>query len=104
MRSSSPSSEAAASFDYDFDFGAPSAIGGGQRGLGAGKIFVHINAVALEGREQIVNFFRGMHLGRQDIVHLIVEQVTALLAHGDELSYLIVFFFKSQTHTSSIAR
>ena len=41
-----------------------------------------------------------MHLGRQDIVHLIVEQVTAFLAHGDELPYLIVFFLKSQTHAS----
>jgi hypothetical protein len=42
-----------------------------------------------------------MDLGRQDIVYLIVEQVTAFLAHGDELSYLIVFFLKSQTHTAS---
>ncbi len=42
-----------------------------------------------------------MNLGRQDIVHFIVEQVSPLFTHGDELSYLIVFFFKSQTHAYS---
>ena len=75
-----------------------------KRSLGAGKVLVHIDAVALEGREQIVDFFRGVHLGRQDVVHLIVEQVAPLLAHGDELPYLIVFFLKSQRHASSPSR
>ena len=75
-------------------------IRGRQRSFGGRQIFVHIDAVALEGREQIVDFLRGVDLGRQDIVHLIVEQVTAFLAHRDELSYLIVFFLKSQTHAS----
>jgi hypothetical protein len=43
-----------------------------------------------------------MHLRRKDIVHFIVEQVTAFLAHSDELSYLIVFFFKGYRHTASL--
>ena len=64
----------------------------GQRHFRARQVFIHINPIALKRREQIVNFFRGVHLGRQNIVHLIVEQVTAFLAHGDELPYLIVFF------------
>ncbi len=75
-----------------------------KRGLGGGQVFVHIDPVALESREQIVNFFRGVNLGRQDVIHLIVEQVTPLLAHGDELPYLIVFFLKSQRHASSPSR
>ncbi len=91
-------------FYHDSDFRPVGTIGCGQSGLCARQVFVDVNAVTLEGGEQIVNFFRGMHLGRQNIVHFIVEQVTAFLAHRDELSYLIVFFFKSQTHTSSIAR
>ena len=83
--------------------GGIGGIRSGKRSFGARQVFVHINAVALEGREQIVNFFRGMNLGRQDIVHLIVEQVAALLAHGDELTYLVVLFLKSYRHTSSLA-
>ena len=51
-------------FYYDSDFGPVGTIGGGQRGLCAGQVFVDVNAVTLEGGEQIVNFFRGMHLGR----------------------------------------
>src|SRR5580704_5186717 len=43
-----------------------------------------------------------MHLRRKDIVHFIVEQVTTFLAHSDELSYLIVFFFQSYRHTASL--
>jgi hypothetical protein len=42
-----------------------------------------------------------MNLGRQDVVHFIVEQVAPLLTHGDELPYLIVFFLKSQRHAFS---
>ena len=76
-------------------------IGGRECSFRRRKVLVHINAVALERREQVVNFFRGVHLGRQDIVHLIVEQVSPLLAHGDELPYLIVFFLKSQRHALS---
>src|SRR5205807_9124369 len=37
-----------------------------------------------------------MHLGREDIVHLIVKQVAPLLAHVDELAYLVIFFFNCQ--------
>ena len=85
---------------HDNDFGGVGCVGSSERSLRARKIFIHIDPVALEGREQIVNFLRGVHLGRQDIVHLIVEQVAPLLAHGDELSNLVVFFFKSQRHAS----
>ena len=79
-----------------FCFRRPGRIGRRKRRLGGREVFVHINAVALDRREQVVNFFRGVLLGRQDIVHLIVEQVAAFLAHGDELPYLVILFFNHQ--------
>src|SRR5580704_8414497 len=45
-----------------------------------------------------------MNFGRKKIVHLIIEQVAALLAHRDELPDLIVFFFKRQSHHVSPRR
>ena len=85
-------------FVLRFDFGGfgYGGISGGARGLGGGQIFVNIDAVSLKGGKQVVNFFRGVHFGGQDIVYFVVEQVAALLAHGNELTYLIVFFFDSQ--------
>ena len=77
------------------------SIGARKSCLGGRSVLIDVDAVALERREKVVDFLRGMDLGRQNIVDLIVEQVTPFLAHGDELSYLIVFFLKSQTHTSS---
>src|SRR5713101_9142715 len=49
-------------------------------GLGTGGIFVDIDAVALKGGKHFVNLLGGMHFGRENIVHLVVEQVAALLA------------------------
>ena len=81
-----------------FDFGGfgGGRIGGGAGGLGGGEVFVNIDAVALEGGEQVVDLFRGMHFGRQNVVYFVVEQVAALLAHGNELLYLVVFLFNRQ--------
>src|SRR5712692_7676652 len=45
---------------------------------------------------QVVDLLRRVHLGREDIVHLVVEQVAALLAHVDELAYLVILFFNHQ--------
>jgi hypothetical protein len=39
-----------------------------------------------------------MHFGGKRIVYFIVEQVPALFADGNELSYRIVFFFKTLRH------
>ena len=71
-------------------------IGGGAGGLGGGQVFVNIDAVALEGGEQVVDLLRGMHFGGQDVVYFVIEQVAPLLAHGNELPYLIIFFFNRQ--------
>ena len=71
-------------------------IGGGAGGLCRGEVFVDIDPVALERGEQVVDFFRGVHFGGQDVVYFVIEQVAALLAHGNELPYLIVFFFNGQ--------
>src|SRR5487761_593760 len=68
----------------------------GQRGLRAREVFVDVDAVALEGREQVIDFLGGMDFRRQDVVYLIVKEVTALLAHIDQLTYLVVFLFNCQ--------
>src|SRR5579864_5358196 len=33
-----------------------------------------------------------MHFGRENVVHLVVEQIAALLADTDEMAYLVVLF------------
>ncbi len=65
------------------------------RQLRARRILIHFDPVALERGQQVVDFLRRRHFRRQNIIHLIVEQVAALLAHGDELPYLIVFFLNA---------
>ena len=37
-----------------------------------------------------------MNFRRQDVVYLIVKEVAALLAHIDQLTYLVVFLFNGQ--------
>ena len=94
VRSSSLSSAAPAGSSLTASASAGSAASSaGARHLGRGRILVNVDAVALEGGEQVVDFFRGVNFRRQDIVYFVVEQVAPLLAHGDELTYLIVFFF-----------
>jgi hypothetical protein len=53
------------------------------RGLGAGYVLIHGNAVALKGRQHFFDFVRRMHFGWQQLVHLIIEQVAPLFAQGD---------------------
>ncbi len=72
------------------------------RGFRRSLILINLDAVPLEGGKQIVDFLRGMHLCRKRIVYfvveqvaVVVEQVAALFAHGNELAYRIVFFFKA---------
>ncbi len=71
-------------------------IGGGASGLRRGLVFVNIDSVAFKRGKQVVDFFRGVYFGRQGVVYFVVEQVPALFTQGDELPYLIVFFFNSQ--------
>ena len=86
----------AANFFFNLGFARFTDFEGGARYLGGRRILVDIDAVAFKGREKIVNFFRGVHFRGQNIVYFVIQQVAALLAHVDELPYLIVFFFKSQ--------
>ena len=62
-------------------------------GLGGGGVFVHGDAVALKGRQHLFDFVGRMHLGRKQLVHLVIEQVSPLLAQGDQVPYLIKAFF-----------
>ena len=55
-----------------------------------------LDAGAPERAEQIVQFVRRRDVGGQQLVHLVVQQVSLLLADGDELPYFVVFFFDRQ--------
>src|SRR5712692_1943242 len=65
------------------------------RGLRRSLVLINFDAVALEGGEQIVDFFGRMELCRKRIVYFVVEQVAALFAHRNELAYRIIFLFKA---------
>ena len=93
VRSSSTSSLGGRSLFLDFAFGRLRDFQRGARRLGRRYIFVDVDTVSLKGGKQIVYFFRGVNFRGQDIVHFVVEKVATLLAHIDELAYLIVFFF-----------
>ena len=55
-----------------------------------------LDARAAERAEQIIELVRRRDVGGQQLVDLVVEQVALFLADGDELLYLIVFFFDRQ--------
>ena len=63
-----------------------------------------LDAGAAEGVEEVVELFRRGDLGRQELVHLVVEQVSLLLADGDQLAYFVVFLFNRQDQSSDITR
>src|SRR5216683_2720434 len=65
------------------------------RSLRRSLILINFDSVPLEGGEQIVDFFRGMDFCRKRIVYFVVEQVAALFAHRNELTYRIIFLFKA---------
>src|SRR5437773_7309819 len=65
------------------------------RGLRRSLVLINLDAVALKGGEEIVDFFGRMNLCRKRIVYFVVEQVAALFANGNELAYRIIFFFKA---------
>ena len=98
VRSSSLESSATGSSSLDSISGASATVGSAvaRAAFAAASVFVNINSVALERGEKVVDFFRGVDFGGQDVVYFVIEQVPALLAHGNELPYLIVFFFDSQ--------
>src|SRR5216683_1071801 len=55
-----------------------------------------LDASATERTEKIVQLVGRGNVGRQKLIHLVVEQVSLLLADGDELFDLVVFFFDRQ--------
>src|SRR6202521_1809643 len=67
----------------------------GARGLRRRLVLVNLDAVPLKCSEEIVDLFRRMHLSRKRIVYFVVQQITALFAYGNELTYCIIFFFKT---------
>ena len=82
-------------FFFGFGIAALADFRGRACGLGAGGVFVDVDAVALEGGEQVVDLLRRVHLGREHVVYLVVEQVAAFLAHVDELADLVIRFLQS---------
>src|SRR4029077_5122911 len=85
-------------FVLGFHFGRVGyrGIGGGAGGFGRGLIFINVNPVFLKGGKKVVDFFRGVDFRWQNVIYFVIEQIPALLAHGNELPYLIVFLFDSQ--------
>jgi hypothetical protein len=60
-----------------------------------------LDAHRAEHREDVVQLVRGADLRRQEVVHLLVEEVALLLAHRDELSDLVVLFLDRKRHCRS---
>ncbi len=56
----------------------------------------HLDAGVVEHGEQVVQILGRMHVGRQKVVDLVVEEVTLLLAQGDQLADLVELVFKRQ--------
>src|SRR5258708_537737 len=56
----------------------------------------YLDAGATERTEKVVQLVGRGNVGRQKLIHLVVEQVSLLLADGDELFDLVVFFFDRQ--------
>src|SRR5262249_33846514 len=65
-----------------------------QRRFGRGLVLVDFDTVAFKGGEKVVDLLRGMHFSRKRVVDLVIKQVTALFADGNERLYRFVFFFK----------
>ena len=59
------------------------------------------DAGAAERAEQVVQLVGRRDVGGQQLVDLVVQQVSLLLADGDELPYLVVFFFDRQRRPPS---
>ena len=59
------------------------------------------DAGAAEGVEQVVELVGRGDLRRQQLVHLVVQQVALFLADVDELPYFVVFFFNRHLCSSS---
>ena len=57
-----------------------------------------LDAHGPEHGEDVVELVGGAELGRQHVVDFFVEKVALLLAHRDELPYLVVFFFDRKAH------
>ncbi len=53
---------------------------------------MNIDSVALDGGKEVVNLFRGMFPSREDLVHLIKKQKSAILAQIDQIADLLVLF------------
>jgi hypothetical protein len=55
-----------------------------------------LDAGAAEGVEEIVELVRRGDFGRQQLVDLVVQEIALLLADGDQLTDLVVFFFNRE--------
>ena len=60
-----------------------------------------LDAGTAEGVEQVIELVGRGDLRGQEFVHLVVEQVTLLLADVDELPYLVVLFFDRHVISAS---
>ena len=63
-----------------------------------------LDARAAERAEQIVQLVGGGDIGGQQLVDLVVEEISLFFSNRDELPHLIVFFFDRQRRSSSVTR
>ena len=55
--------------------------------------FEHVNALGADGGQQVLEVLGGMHIVRDEIVHLVVREVAFLLTHIDQLFDIVKLIF-----------
>ena len=58
--------------------------------------FQDLDALAVQHRQQVIQLLGRMNVRREQVVHLVVEEIPLLFAQGDELANLVEFVLKCQ--------
>ena len=59
------------------------------RGGQPGRTFKHVNALRADGREQVAQILRGMHVVRNQVVHLIVGEIALFFSDINEFLNIV---------------
>ncbi len=55
--------------------------------------FEHINALRADGGQQVLEVVGGMHVVRDQVVHLVIGEITFLFSHIDQFFDIVVLIF-----------
>ena len=83
-------------FDADINFAGFDDFQCGPASLSGSKVFVNIDAITLDGRKSVFDFFGCVFFDGEEIVDFLDQQITAFLTESKERSELIIFFLKQQ--------